>query len=74
MAKINLEDIATLKTKFDDLKQQHQVTLNQIDDLEQYGRRENLEIHGVPTMRNENTNQIIKRALNPNFLNLTIYI
>jgi len=40
MAKVNLEDIATLKTKFDDHKQQHQVTLNQIDDLEQYGRRE----------------------------------
>ena len=38
-----------------------------LDKLEQYGRRENLEIHGVPTMRNENTNQIVKtvaKALN----------
>ena len=32
----------------------------QLDQLEQYGRRENLEIHGIPVMRNENTNQIIK--------------
>ena len=32
----------------------------QLDQLEQYGRRENLEIHGIPVMRHENTNQIIK--------------
>ena len=31
-----------------------------LDELEQYGRRENLEIHGVPTMRKESTNQIVK--------------
>jgi len=53
MTKANLHDIANLKTKIDNLKQQ-QITLNQIDYLEQYSRRENLEIHGVPTMRNEN--------------------
>jgi len=28
--------------------------------LEQYGHRENLEIHGIPKMKNENTNQIVK--------------
>ena len=32
----------------------------QVDRLEQYGRRENLEIHGVPQMKKENTNQIVK--------------
>ena len=31
-----------------------------MDQLEQYGRSENLKIHGVPRMKNENTNQIIK--------------
>ena len=32
----------------------------QIDHPEQYGRRENLEIHGVLPMENENTNHIVK--------------
>ena len=32
----------------------------QLDQLERFGRRENLEIHGVSRMKNENTNQIIK--------------
>ena len=31
----------------------------QLDDLEQYGRRENLEIHGVPLKRYKNTNEIV---------------
>ena len=38
-----------------------------LDKLEQYGRRENLEIHGVQTVRNKSTNQIVKtvaKALN----------
>lgn len=49
-------------------QKQHQ-TEKQLDRLEQYGRRENLEIHGVTVMRNENTNQIIKsvaKAININ--------
>jgi len=32
----------------------------QVDNPEQYGRRENLEIHEVPMMQKKNTNQIIK--------------
>ena len=31
-----------------------------LDEVEQYGRRENLEIHGIPMIRNENTNHITK--------------
>ena len=31
----------------------------QLDDLEQYGRRENLEIRGVPLKRDKNTNEIV---------------
>ena len=31
-----------------------------LDKVEQYGRRENLEIHGIPMIRNENTNHITK--------------
>ena len=32
----------------------------QLDQLEQYGRRENLEIHGIPFTKNENTRRIVK--------------
>ena len=35
----------------------------QLDDLEQYGRRENLEIHGMPLKRDENTNEIVKSVV-----------
>ena len=31
-----------------------------LDEVEHYGRRENLEIHGIPMIRNENTNHITK--------------
>ena len=29
------------------------------DDLNQYGRRDNLELHGIPVQKNENTNEIV---------------
>jgi len=47
--------VANLECKIEDLKKQQQATIIQLDDLEQYGRRKNLEIQGIPPMRNENT-------------------
>ena len=41
--------------------------MNHLDNLEQYERRENLEINGIPEMNNESTNEIVKsvaKALN----------
>ena len=35
----------------------------ELDNLEQYGRRENLEFHGVPVQQNENTNKIVQNLL-----------
>ena len=35
----------------------------QLDDLEQYGGRENLEIHGVLLKRDEITNEIVKSVV-----------
>ena len=35
----------------------------QLDDLEQYRRKENLEIHGVPLKRDKNTNEIVKSVV-----------
>ena len=39
-------------------------------ELEQYGRRENLEIHGVPWSKNQNTNEIVKKVAKQ--LNVTL--
>ena len=33
----------------------------QLDRLEQYGRWENLKLHGIPPSQNENTNEIVKK-------------
>ena len=50
----NLEQIVT---KFDN---QQTNTEKQLEDLEQYGRRENLEIHGIPLADNEDTGKIVQ--------------
>lgn len=52
--------IGSLVEKQDQQRSRLQLLEKQVDDLEQYGRRENLEIHGVPIMKGENTNQIVK--------------
>ena len=43
-------------------KSQEENQIN-IDKLEQYGRRANLEFHGIPYSRNEDTNCIIKKVV-----------
>ena len=37
-------------------------TATELEQLEQYGRRENLEIHGIPINKEESTNQIVKHV------------
>ena len=36
---------------------------NNLEQLEHYGRRENLEFLGIPQMTNENTNEMIKKLV-----------
>ena len=63
----NEKVVSNLKREIEHIVSRQNYTEEQLDNLEQYGRRENLEIHSVPTMRNENTNQIVKtvaKALN----------
>ena len=36
-------------------------TEEQLEALEQYGRRDNLEIHNIPRTKNERTNEIVKK-------------
>ena len=46
---------------------QQTIREKQLDELEQYGRRQNLEIHGIPLVDNEDTNKIVQnvaKALN----------
>ena len=67
IAKKTFDKLLKVGNEIDDQKMQQQSTAMHLDKLEQYGRQENLEIYGVPTMRNENTNQIVKtvaKALN----------
>ena len=37
-------------------------TATELEQLEQYGRRENLEIHGIPINKDKSTNQIVKHV------------
>ena len=67
LAKETSDKLLKARSEIDDLKMQQQSTAMHLDKLEQHGRRENLEIHDVPTMRNESTNQIVEsvaKALN----------
>ena len=52
----NLEQIVT---KFDN---QQTNTEKQLEELEQYGRRENLEIHSIPLADNEDTGKIVQNV------------
>ena len=53
------EEISDLKSQEAALKTQEIKNLIKVDELEQYGRRQNLDIVGVPEKENGNTNAII---------------
>ena len=53
------KEISTLKPQAADLANQGCKEIEKIDELEQYGRRQNLEIAGVPQQPNKNTNSIM---------------
>ena len=56
----NSDEILNLRREVERIKFQQNSTDIHLDELEQYGRRENLEIHSVPVKPNESTNQIVK--------------
>ena len=53
-------NISNLKLSVNAINNRQIETELPLDQLEQYGRRENLEIHGIPVTKNENTKQIVK--------------
>ena len=62
MKKINAEqkaEITALKSESSDLKNISIKEIEKIDNLEQYGRRQNLEVAGVPVQDGEDTNALV---------------
>ena len=45
----NVKRLCSLKEEIQQIKYKQNSTASQLDDLEQYGRRKNLEIHGIPS-------------------------
>ena len=71
------DDIADLNDDLDGFKSDLGTAINQIDDLEQYTRKHNLEIHGIPESAEENlADKIIKfgKILNVHIANNDIDI
>ena len=53
------QEISKLKKQIVESQIQGEREAEKIDSLEQYGRRHNLEITGIPVKKNENTNKIV---------------
>ena len=71
------DDVADLNDDLDGLKSDLDSAICQIDDLEQYNRKHNLEIHGIPESSEENlSDKIIKlgKVLNVHIVNNEIDI
>ena len=54
--------ICNLNENFDQINKRLSQTEKELEQLAQYGRLENLEIHGVPMTENENTKQIVMKV------------
>ena len=68
------DEIADLNDDLDGFKSDLGSAINQIDDLEQYTRKHNLKIHGIPESSEENlADRIIKlgKVLNVHIANVT---
>ena len=58
----NLQEFKKLKHELQQIKTRQNETAFQLDKLEQYGRRENLKLYGIPTKPNESTSKIVKHV------------
>ena len=54
------DEILNLTREVERIKYRQNSTDIHLNELEQYGRRENLEIYGVPVKPNESRNQVVK--------------
>ena len=53
------EEIKQLRSSSEDLEKQTEIEASKRDQLEQYGRRQNLEFHGVPEKEDENPTDVV---------------
>ena len=51
-----------IRKKLDETEGKLKTAENEIEELQQYTRRNNLEIHGIPETTNENTDDIVKKV------------
>ena len=56
-----MQDLGFLNDTVKEIKKQQSTTDEQLEALEQYGRRENIEIHGIPLVKNENTKEVVQK-------------
>ena len=61
--KNNSHQLKNIENEYEEIKNKLLAKEIELDNLEQYGRRENLEFHGVPVQQNENINKIIQNLL-----------
>ena len=54
-------NIAKLNASMDHVTTTQESTKLQLDRLDQYGRRKNLQLHGIPVTENENIDEIVKK-------------
>ena len=62
MLKVQQAGMSSLQDKVDQIGNNLKLTASDFDKLEQYSRRNNLEIHGIPFQKDEDTNQIVKKV------------
>ena len=60
LGRSNSDEILNIRREVERIKYRQNSTDIHLDESEQYGRRENLEIHGVPVKPNESINQVVK--------------
>ena len=58
------KDMIRLNKSYDKLDKNQSKIEVQLEELDRYGRRENLQVHGISWSQNENTNAIVKKWRN----------
>ena len=69
--KNNSHQLKNIENECEEIRNKLLAKKTELDNLEQYGRRKNLEFHGVPLQQNENTNKIIQNLLKQINLKIT---
>jgi len=69
-ANLLIHDLTCLKQSLNQILSRQNSTETKINQLEQYRRRKNLEIHEVPPQENKNTNEIMKSIAK--YLNISL--